>query len=176
MRDKSGKKSVAKQNLPSKVCVVCNRPFTWRKKWERCWDEITTCSDSCKSKRKALMKQEKNANANANASALGGVSSEMKYQGLDGSNGALDAASSTSGRGLATVATASALAQAQFTTTTTTTSQQTSTSFKPVLVQSALLSWLAPSTPKPILRRMSPARAAVAWSGCVAAAAAFASL
>merc|ERR1712100_233479 len=98
----------------------------------------------------------------------------MKYQGLDGSNGALDAASSTSGRGLATVATASALAQAQFTTTTT--SQQTSTSFKPVLVQSALFSWLAPSTPKPILRRMSPARAAVAWSGCVAAAAAFASL
>jgi hypothetical protein len=24
-------KGVKKENLPSKVCVVCNRPFTWRK-------------------------------------------------------------------------------------------------------------------------------------------------
>ena len=30
------KKAVAKQDLPSKVCVVCGRPFAWRKKWERC--------------------------------------------------------------------------------------------------------------------------------------------
>ena len=45
-------RGVKKENLPSKVCVVCNRPFTWRKKWERCWDEVTTCSKSCNSKRK----------------------------------------------------------------------------------------------------------------------------
>lgn len=38
---------VKKGDLPSKVCVVCNRPFTWRKKWERCWDEVTTCSKKC---------------------------------------------------------------------------------------------------------------------------------
>ena len=37
---------------PAKMCVVCKRPFTWRKKWERCWDEVTTCSDACKRKRK----------------------------------------------------------------------------------------------------------------------------
>ena len=39
-------------NLPVKTCVVCNRPFTWRKKWERCWDEVTTCSKSCNAARK----------------------------------------------------------------------------------------------------------------------------
>ncbi len=26
-------RGVKKENLPTKVCVVCNRPFTWRKKW-----------------------------------------------------------------------------------------------------------------------------------------------
>lgn len=36
----------------AKTCVVCQRPFTWRKKWERCWDEVTTCSDKCKRQRK----------------------------------------------------------------------------------------------------------------------------
>ena len=39
-------------NLPVKDCVVCGRPFTWRKKWENCWDEVTTCSKKCNSERK----------------------------------------------------------------------------------------------------------------------------
>jgi len=39
-------------NLPVKTCVVCDRPFTWRKKWEKCWDEVLTCSNSCKAKRR----------------------------------------------------------------------------------------------------------------------------
>ena len=39
-------------NLPVKTCVVCNKPFTWRKKWERDWDEIQTCSQRCNSERK----------------------------------------------------------------------------------------------------------------------------
>ena len=39
-------------NLPEKVCVVCQRPFTWRKKWERCWDDVTTCSKRCNNERK----------------------------------------------------------------------------------------------------------------------------
>ena len=29
-----------KQDLPSKICVVCGRPFVWRKKWEKVWDEV----------------------------------------------------------------------------------------------------------------------------------------
>ena len=39
-------------NLPTKTCVVCGRPFTWRKKWERCWDEVTCCSKRCNAERK----------------------------------------------------------------------------------------------------------------------------
>mmetsp|Transcript_17263 Transcript_17263/g.32686 ORF Transcript_17263/g.32686 Transcript_17263/m.32686 type:complete len:198 (+) Transcript_17263:1435-2028(+) len=49
---KSSRISSNKSNLPEKVCVVCNRPFTWRKKWERCWDEVTCCSKSCNAKRR----------------------------------------------------------------------------------------------------------------------------
>jgi len=45
-------RGVLKENLPEKLCVTCNRPFTWRKKWERCWDEVTTCSKSCNAKRR----------------------------------------------------------------------------------------------------------------------------
>jgi hypothetical protein len=26
--------------------VVCNKPFTWRKKWEKVWDEVKYCSDT----------------------------------------------------------------------------------------------------------------------------------
>lgn len=40
---------VKKQNLPSKTCPVCKRPFTWRKKWERDWDQVIYCSDRCRS-------------------------------------------------------------------------------------------------------------------------------
>lgn len=45
-------RGVKKENLPSKICVVCDRPFNWRKKWERCWDEVTTCSKSCNAQRR----------------------------------------------------------------------------------------------------------------------------
>lgn len=32
----------------SKVCRVCGRPFSWRKRWEKNWDEVRTCSDRCR--------------------------------------------------------------------------------------------------------------------------------
>ena len=35
-------------HLPSKVCVTCGRSFTWRKKWERTWDEVRYCSKRCR--------------------------------------------------------------------------------------------------------------------------------
>lgn len=44
---------VAKTNLPSKPCASCGRPFSWRKKWERCWDEVRFCSDRCRRGRQA---------------------------------------------------------------------------------------------------------------------------
>lgn len=34
--------------VPSKVCATCGRSFTWRKKWERNWDEIRYCSKRCR--------------------------------------------------------------------------------------------------------------------------------
>jgi len=37
-----------KQNLPSKLCVCCGLPFTWRKKWERDWESVKFCSDRCR--------------------------------------------------------------------------------------------------------------------------------
>jgi hypothetical protein len=44
-------KAIAKANLPVKTCAQCGRPFTWRKKWERVWDEVRFCSDRCRSAR-----------------------------------------------------------------------------------------------------------------------------
>ena len=35
-------------NLPTKICTVCQRPFVWRKKWERDWESVKFCSDACK--------------------------------------------------------------------------------------------------------------------------------
>jgi hypothetical protein len=42
-------KGVKKGDLPTKTCLACGRPFTWRKKWERVWDEVKYCSDRCRS-------------------------------------------------------------------------------------------------------------------------------
>ncbi|MDP4655167.1 MAG: DUF2256 domain-containing protein [Porticoccaceae bacterium] len=41
-------KAIKKENLPSKMCPICQRPFSWRKKWERVWDEVRYCSVRCK--------------------------------------------------------------------------------------------------------------------------------
>ena len=37
-----------KQLLPSKLCVICGRPFTWRKKWEKNWEQVRYCSERCR--------------------------------------------------------------------------------------------------------------------------------
>ena len=39
---------VDKANLPTKLCAVCSRPFTWRRKWARDWDQVRYCSDKCR--------------------------------------------------------------------------------------------------------------------------------
>jgi hypothetical protein len=33
---------------PDKTCLSCGRTITWRKKWERSWDEVRYCSDACR--------------------------------------------------------------------------------------------------------------------------------
>jgi hypothetical protein len=39
---------VKKQNLPEKICLQCQRPFAWRKKWARDWRNVRYCSDACR--------------------------------------------------------------------------------------------------------------------------------
>ncbi|PDH46159.1 MAG: hypothetical protein CND43_01145 [Flavobacteriales bacterium MED-G15] len=40
-------RGVKKHNLPAKVCPKCQRPFQWRKKWERDWENVKYCSKKC---------------------------------------------------------------------------------------------------------------------------------
>ncbi len=37
-----------KGNLPEKICIACARPFAWRKKWARDWEQVKFCSDKCR--------------------------------------------------------------------------------------------------------------------------------
>lgn len=41
-------RGVKKQHLPEKICRSCQRPFAWRKKWERDWENVNYCSERCK--------------------------------------------------------------------------------------------------------------------------------
>ncbi|MDV6034253.1 MAG: DUF2256 domain-containing protein [Phycisphaera sp. RhM] len=41
--------------LPEKICVVCGRPFTWRKKWEKVWNDVKYCSERCRKSRDAKL-------------------------------------------------------------------------------------------------------------------------
>ncbi len=43
-----------KSDLPTKNCLVCNRPFTWRKKWERDWENVKYCSKACSKQSKKI--------------------------------------------------------------------------------------------------------------------------
>jgi len=37
-----------KSDLPSKICRTCARPYVWRKKWAKTWDEVQYCSQKCR--------------------------------------------------------------------------------------------------------------------------------
>ncbi|MEM7698689.1 MAG: DUF2256 domain-containing protein [Verrucomicrobiota bacterium] len=47
-------KAIRKSDLPTKICPVCERPFTWRKKWARSWDEVRYCSERCRRQRGSI--------------------------------------------------------------------------------------------------------------------------
>ncbi|MBN33873.1 MAG: DUF2256 domain-containing protein [Rhodospirillaceae bacterium] len=36
-----------KSDLPTKLCVVCGRPFVWHKKWACDWVNVKYCSARC---------------------------------------------------------------------------------------------------------------------------------
>jgi len=38
---------IKKENLPTKICGVCKKAFTWRKKWRLNWDKVRYCSKKC---------------------------------------------------------------------------------------------------------------------------------
>lgn len=52
-------RGVKKSDLPEKTCVTCGKPFTWRKKWEKVWDEVKYCSDRCRSDAKRPISSKK---------------------------------------------------------------------------------------------------------------------
>lgn len=37
-----------KNGFPPKICASCGRPFEWRKKWAKDWEEVRYCSKGCK--------------------------------------------------------------------------------------------------------------------------------
>lgn len=41
-------KMVKKGDLPQKICEICKKPFAWRKKWSKNWEEVKYCSERCK--------------------------------------------------------------------------------------------------------------------------------
>ncbi|MBK9453338.1 MAG: DUF2256 domain-containing protein [Bacteroidetes bacterium] len=43
-----------KRDFPTKICCVCQRPFAWRKKWKKVWDEVKYCSDQCRMKKQKI--------------------------------------------------------------------------------------------------------------------------
>ncbi|WP_156681611.1 DUF2256 domain-containing protein [Sphingomonas profundi] len=45
---RSGATTHKKLNLPTKDCASCHRPFAWRKKWARDWEQVRYCSDRCR--------------------------------------------------------------------------------------------------------------------------------
>ncbi|MCU0619295.1 MAG: DUF2256 domain-containing protein [Gemmatimonadaceae bacterium] len=48
MPDKKKPRPAVPADRPSKDCARCGRPFSWRKKWERDWDQVRYCSDKCR--------------------------------------------------------------------------------------------------------------------------------
>ncbi|MCJ8309115.1 MAG: DUF2256 domain-containing protein [Rhizobiaceae bacterium] len=45
-------KTRKKGQLPQKICATCGRPFSWRKKWERDWENVKYCSKRCSGERR----------------------------------------------------------------------------------------------------------------------------
>ncbi|BAM80707.1 hypothetical protein, conserved [Cyanidioschyzon merolae strain 10D] len=69
-------RGVDKEHLPTKVCEVCGRPFTWRKKWARCWNQVSVCSKRCQQERRHQKRQEKASDADGSVSTFSSVASQ----------------------------------------------------------------------------------------------------
>jgi hypothetical protein len=38
-----------KNGYNPRICVACEKPFEWRKKWAKDWENVLYCSDKCRS-------------------------------------------------------------------------------------------------------------------------------
>ena len=50
-----------KAHLPSKPCLACGRPMSWRRAWAKNWDEVRYCSDACRKNKSGQRSQAKPA-------------------------------------------------------------------------------------------------------------------
>jgi hypothetical protein len=51
VQESSLAKMQKKAELPQKTCASCGRPFAWRKKWAKVWEDVKYCSDRCRAAR-----------------------------------------------------------------------------------------------------------------------------
>jgi len=47
-RDVVTREARTKNGFAPRICAACGRPFEWRKKWARDWENVRWCSDSCR--------------------------------------------------------------------------------------------------------------------------------
>jgi hypothetical protein len=43
-----------KAALPTKPCLACGRPMSWRRAWARTWEEVRYCSQACRRARATI--------------------------------------------------------------------------------------------------------------------------
>jgi len=48
-KKKSSRVAQVKNGFEPRVCVACEKPFEWRKKWARDWEKVKYCSERCRS-------------------------------------------------------------------------------------------------------------------------------
>lgn len=56
-----------KSDLPTKTCLACGLTFSWRKKWERDWDQVRYCSDRCRANKTTRPDEVKSGGAKGGA-------------------------------------------------------------------------------------------------------------
>ncbi|MEE2770404.1 MAG: DUF2256 domain-containing protein [Pseudomonadota bacterium] len=49
---------VSKEHLPQKLCPVCKKNFSWRKKWANCWQQVKYCSERCRRRRQHATRED----------------------------------------------------------------------------------------------------------------------
>jgi len=45
---KNSTKMIRKGDLNEKICLTCEKPFAWRKKWAQDWEQVKYCSERCR--------------------------------------------------------------------------------------------------------------------------------